>query len=141
MFLHAIALLSIGLVLAQASTPVNAQAPVFGSPYQQQQVEIFNPATGTRRTVTLTKRADGDYEMQSVEAGTGRQSSGLLRNEGGGRFDGDVFDSSHASFRQVVVTEEGEGIFGIEELDYGSGSRTSGTIRCSEGSCSYKPRN
>lgn len=120
---------------------VEAQAPKFGSPYTKQRVELTDEATGNRRLITLEKRADGDYNLESVGINTGARSSGVLRSDGGNRFSGDIFDASTATFRQVVVVEGEGGEFGIEQFDYATGKRISGIMRCGQAGCEYERRN
>jgi len=116
------------------------QVPTFGSPYDFQRVEIRDAKLGIDKVVTLTKRADGDYEMRSLDLNRNSRSSGLLRNQGEGRFEGDIFDSARGTFRGIKVVEREPGVMDLEETDYASGQKTSGEIRCTDNQCTYRRR-
>lgn len=127
-------LLALGLAWGAAE----AQVPTFGSPYDVQRVEIKDPERGIHRVVTLTKRSDGDYDLRSLEVNSGSRTAGLLRNQGEGRFEGDIFDAARGTFRGIRVTEREPGVLELEETDYASGRKIAGEIRCSEDQCTYR---
>lgn len=130
------ALLATAMVLSQM--PAHAQVPTFGSPLQQQRVELSDPATGAQRVITFLKRSDGDYDVHSVDVETGASSSGVLRGDGYKRFRGDLFDAGRGAFREVVVVEQGDDEFLIEQYDYLNDKRTQGRVYCPDGQCTYK---
>jgi hypothetical protein len=121
-----------------ALTLAHAQIPTFGSPRQQQRIELSDPATGVRRVITFTKRGDDDYDIHSVDVDTGASSSGVLRGEGQQRFSGDIFDTGRGAFRQIVVIEQGDAKFQIEQYDYLTDKRTRGRVLCPTGHCTYE---
>ena len=125
------------LILACLPLGAAAQAPTFGSPYRQQQFEIESADGSVHRLVTLTKRADGDYDMRSVDVKGNSHMNGVLRSEGGNRFSGDIFDTGSGLFRHVMIRERDTGESEIEIADYGADTRISGVIRCHEGQCRY----
>lgn len=128
------------LYLVLASVTANAQAPTFGSPYDVQRVEIKDPERGIERVVTLTKRPDGDYDMRSLDVNRDTRLSGLLRNQGQGRFEGDIYNSASGTFRGIRVIEREPGVMELEQTDYASGTKTSGEIRCAATQCTYRRR-
>ncbi len=128
------------LLVLFAAGAVEAKAPKFGSPYTKQRVELTDETTGNRRVITLEKRADGDYNLESVLITTGGRSSGVLRSDGDNRYSGDIFDVSTATFREVVVVEREDGEFGIEQFDYATGKRVFGAMRCGPAGCEYERR-
>jgi len=125
------------LLTALAHTPY-AQVPTFGSPHLEQRVLLTDPATGTRRSITLTKRPDGDYDLSSVDVKSGAVASGQLRGDGQKRFSGDIFDAASGSFREVVVIEQGDSLFELQRYDYVTGRRDRGLVRCQERQCRYE---
>jgi hypothetical protein len=130
--------MAIGVLILAAAGAVEAQVPTFGSPMGQQRVEIRNKVTGDRLVLTLSKRADGDYDVESLDIDSGRRSSGVLRADTDVRYSGDIFDHAKGTFREVVLVERGGGVFGIEQFDYATGKRVRGTMRCGEAGCTYR---
>jgi hypothetical protein len=130
--------MAIGLMILGAAGAVAAQVPTFGSPMVQQRVEIRNKATGNRLVLSLSKRSDGDYDIESLDIDSGRRSSGVLRADTDVRYSGDIFDHARGTFREVVLVERGGGVFGIEQFDYATGKRVRGTMRCGDGGCTYR---
>lgn len=130
--------MAIGLLILASAGAVEAQAPTFGSPMAQQRVEIKNKATGDRLVLSLSKRSDGDYDIESLDIDSGRRSSGVLRADTDVRYSGDIFDHAKGTFREVVLVERGGGVFGIEQFDYATGKRVRGTMRCGEAGCTYR---
>ena len=128
------------MVWAAAMATAWGQAPTFGSPLVRQQVEVTDEATGKRRVVTLEKRADGDYNVESLDLGSGRRATGVLRANSGARYSGDIFDESTGTFREVALVELGDGKFGFEQLDYATGRRVHGLLSCGAAGCAYRPR-
>ena len=127
-----------GLLILATAGAVEAQAPTFGSPMVQQRVEIKNKVTGDRLVLSLSKRQDGDYNIESLDIDSGRRSSGVLRADTDVRYSGDIFDHARGTFREVVLVERGGGEFGIEQFDYVTGKRVRGTMRCGEAGCTYR---
>ena len=123
-----------------ASVTADAQAPTFGSQYDIQRVEIKDSEGRIHRVVTLTRRQDGDYDVRSLDVTRDIRLSGLLRNQGEGRFEGDIFDTASGTLRGVRVIETETGVMTIDETDYASGDITSGEIRCVDRQCTYRRR-